>query len=316
MTIHPYHDTLKKNTEDKSYTVEQGEFAPLLFVCFFVVAVFSAALSTYRFGSMGTAYEDEMAELREVMESGAENEEPATPVIEIAPETEDPEIIPDDTVVRADHVQTMPDAPKLSNMKDLWEINSDCVGWLTIKDTNVDYPVMQTMDNEQYYLDRDFQKNYSSNGSLILDTDSDIGTGTKENNYADGSIPTTNLIIHGHNMKSGAMFGNLDLYRKQDYEKKHNIIELSTLTEKREYEIVAVFLSQIYLKSQTDVFKYYKFFQANTQEEFDDFYNNIKKLQLYDTGVTAEFGDEFITLSVCAYHVDNGRLAVVAKRIK
>ena len=48
----------------------------------------------------------------------------------------------------------------------------------------------------------------------------------------------------------------------------------------------------------------------------DDVYGNIKKLQLYDTGVTASFGDEFITLSVCAYHVENGRLVVVAKRIK
>jgi sortase B len=68
--------------------------------------------------------------------------------------------------------------------------------------------------------------------------------------------------------------------------------------------------------SETDVYKYYKFFQADTQAEFDDWYKNIKKLQLYDTGVTAEFGDEFITLSVCAYHVENGRLVVVGKRIK
>ena len=70
------------------------------------------------------------------------------------------------------------------------------------------------------------------------------------------------------------------------------------------------------MQSQTDVFKYYQFFQADTQAEFDDFYNNIKDLQMYDTGVTAEFGDEFITLSVCAYHVEDGRLVVVGKRIK
>ncbi len=112
------------------------------------------------------------------------------------------------------------------------------------------------------------------------------------------------------------MFGNLDLYKQQSYEKNHKIIKFASLYEDREYEVISVFLSQVYLKTQTDVFKYYKFFQANTEEEFNDFYNNIKKMSLYDTGVTAEFGDEFITLSVCAYHVENGRLVVVGKRIK
>ena len=55
---------------------------------------------------------------------------------------------------------------------------------------------------------------------------------------------------------------------------------------------------------------------TNNAEEFDDFYNNIKKLSAYDTGVTAEFGDEFITLSTCAYHTTNGRFVVVGKRIE
>lgn len=85
--------------------------------------------------------------------------------------------------------------------------------------------------------------------------------------------------------------------------------------EKREYELISVFYSQIYYKHQ-DVFKYYKFFQANTQEEFDNWYNNIKSMSIYDTGVTAQFGDEFITLSCCAYHVEDGRFVVVGKRIK
>ena len=61
------------------------------------------------------------------------------------------------------------------------------------------------------------------------------------------------------------------------------------------------------------VFKFYKFFQADTQEEFDDFYNNIKQLSQYDTGVTAQFGDHFLTLSTCVYHVEQGRFVVVAK---
>ena len=204
----------------------------------------------------------------------------------------------------------------LPEMASYYTQNADCIGWLKVDDMVIDYPVMQTPDNEDYYLDRDFDGNASQAGCLIMDTDSVVGDGTLEYDYKDGTKPSTNMIIHGHNMRNGSMFGDLDKYRKQDFEKKHNIIKFNSLYEEREYEIISVFLSQVYMAKQTDVFKYYKFFEANNQAEFDDWYKNIKKLQLYDTGVTAEYGDEFITLSVCAYHVDNGRLVVVGKRIK
>lgn len=115
-------------------------------------------------------------------------------------------------------------------------------------------------------------------------------------------------------MKSGAMFGNLDYYEDEQYGLSHSTICFGSLYEKKEYELIAVFYSQVYYQSE-DVFKYYKFFQADTQEEFDDWYNNIMELSLYDTGVRAEFGDEFITLSCCAYHVEDGRFVVVGKRI-
>ena len=112
------------------------------------------------------------------------------------------------------------------------------------------------------------------------------------------------------------MFGSLDKFRDRTFEQNHPVIKFSSLYEDREYEIVSVFLSQVYKKTDTDVFKYYQFFDAQTEDEFNDFYTNIKKMALYDTGVNAEYGDEFLTLSVCAYHVENGRLVVVGKRIK
>jgi sortase B len=93
------------------------------------------------------------------------------------------------------------------------------------------------------------------------------------------------------------------------------IIHFDTLYERGEYEIVAVFLSQVYRKSD-DIFKYYQFFGADTQAEFDEFYTNIKALALYDTGVSADYGDSFITLSTCAYHTENGRLVVVARKAR
>ena len=202
-----------------------------------------------------------------------------------------------------DAVDTL-DTPIMStDMSELYLQNDDIVGWIKVAGTKINYPVMQTMEDENFYLNLGFDKKENVNGSLIMDTDSNV------------SKPSTNLIIHGHNMKSGEMFGQLDEYVNQTYCKDHNIVEFTTLYETRKYQVIAVFKSQVYAKTDT-VFKYYKFFEATTQAEFDEFYNGIKSLALYDTGVTAEFGDEFITLSTCAYHVDNGRLVVVAKRIE
>lgn len=181
--------------------------------------------------------------------------------------------------------------------------NEDMGAWLQIPGTDIDYPVMWTPEDEEYYLYRGFDGSENKNGSLILDTDSCLNP------------LTTNLIIHGHNMKSGAMFGCLTDYEDESYYQEHKDIILYTEECQRNYEVIAVFRSQVFRKSD-DVFKFYNFFQADTQEEFDDFYNNIKEMSLYDTGVTAEFGDRFITLSTCVYHVETGRFVVVAKEVE
>ncbi len=300
--------TQPKNDRKKSimkHRVELSEYAPPVFVVCFVIFIFASAITTYYAGYLNWTFQEEIGELRETK---------AEPVTEM--EDKKPENTQDVNTDSKEHEQTLPQADKLFDMAELYEQNEDLIGWLYAEDTNIDYPVMQTPADENYYLERDFQKNYSSNGCLIMDTDSVVGSGTKEKNYEDGTLPGTNLIIHGHNMKNGSMFGNLDMYRDKNYEKEHARIRFSSLYEEREYEVVAVFLSQVYLKTQTDVFKYYQFFQADTEEEFDNFYTNIKKLALYDTGVDAQFGDEFLTLSVCTYHVENGRLVVVAKRVQ
>lgn len=196
----------------------------------------------------------------------------------------------------------------------LYEQNPDIIGWLRIEDTVIDYPVMQTLEDEDYYLAYDFNKEANNNGCLIMDTDSVVGAGTADHQYEGGMKPSTNLIIHGHTMKSGMMFGGLKKYEEESYGREHSIICFDSLYEKREYELLAVFYSQVYLKTD-HVFKYYQFFQADTKEEFDDWYKNIKSMSLYDTGISAEFGDEFITLSCCSYQTEDGRFVVVAKRI-
>ena len=201
-------------------------------------------------------------------------------------------------------VETPPPSPEPVSIENPYQdsflANDDMVAWLQIPDTGIDYPVMWTPGDENYYLYRGFNGKDNKNGCLILDTDSSLAP------------LTTNLIIHGHNMKSGAMFGNLTDYEKESFYETHKEMFLYTEECKKTYEVIAVFRSQVFKKTDT-VFKFYKFFQANTQEEFDDFYNNIKAMSLYDTGVSAEFGDRFLTLSTCVYHVKNGRFVVVAK---
>ncbi len=189
----------------------------------------------------------------------------------------------------------------LERFEKLYEENSDLAAWLSIEGMVIDYPVMQCEDDE-YYLHHDFYGKESKYGCLYVRNTADINT------------PGTNFIIYGHNMKDGSMFGDLDLYQKESFYQEHPVISFDTLYEERSYEIVAVFKSRVY-NVDDDVFKYYQFYQADTREEFDYFYENIKELSLYDTGVTAEFGDTFLTLSTCAYHVEDGRFVIVAKRI-
>lgn len=191
--------------------------------------------------------------------------------------------------------------PILAQYEALYQANDDLVGWLSIEGMVIDYPVMRSEDDE-FYLHHNFQGEEDKYGCLYV------------RNRADVDTPGTNFIIYGHNMKDGSMFGDLDLYRKKSFCQEHGVIRFDTLYEERSYEIVAVFLSQVYAE-QDEEFKYYQFYEAETEEEFQYFYENIKELALYDTGVTAEYGDTFLTLSTCAYHVTDGRLVVVAKRI-
>ncbi len=181
--------------------------------------------------------------------------------------------------------------------------NADMAAWIRLEDSKIDYPVMWTPRDENYYLNRGFDGKDNKNGCLILDTDSCLDP------------LTTNQIIHGHNMRSGAMFGDLEMYEDPAYCESHKYFQLYTKECLRNYEVIAVFRSQVFRKTD-EVFKFYKFFRADTAEEFDDFYNNIMAMSLYDTGVRAEFGDHFLTLSTCAYHVEMGRFVVVAKEIE
>ena len=121
-----------------------------------------------------------------------------------------------------------------------------------------------------------------------------------------------NLVIYGHHIKGGKMFGALEDYKSKSFYEEHKTIQLDTLTEQAEYEIVAVFKTVAY---SSEGFRYYDFVDAENEEEFNSYVGKCKELALYDTGVTAEYGDRLITLSTCEYSAQNGRLVVVAKKV-
>ena len=190
----------------------------------------------------------------------------------------------------------------LEKYKTLYNKNKSLIGWIKIADTNIDYPVMQTANND-YYLDHNLNQEYDKNGSIFLDADCDV------------LKPSTNLIIYGHHMKSGKMFGGLDQYSKESYYKEHPTIEFDTIYEEGTWEIMYVFRSKIYAADEI-VFKYYQFIDANSPEEFDSNMRQMSELALYDTGVTASYGDRLLTLSTCDYTETDGRFVVVAKKVK
>ena len=196
---------------------------------------------------------------------------------------------------------TETETERMLQVKELQKENPDIVGWLEIEGTEINYPVLQDNDNE-YYMTHNYKKEYSKDGSLFLDKD------------YDWEIPSTNLLIYGHNNSNNKMFHNLLDYKDESFYKEHPTIKFTTEKEDAEYEIIATFYSRVYYKSETNVFRYYYFLNAESEQEFNDYIENSKQASLYDTGKTAEYGDQLITLSTCSYHTENGRFAVVARK--
>nr|WP_297864222.1 class B sortase [uncultured Acetatifactor sp.] len=190
----------------------------------------------------------------------------------------------------------------LEEYKNLLLKNRKLIGWVKIDGTSIDYPVMQTVDNE-YYLDHNMNQEYDKNGTIFMDKDCDV------------LKPSTNYILYGHHMRSGKMFGQLDKYKDEAFCEEHPYISFDTIYEKGTYEVMYVFRSKVYKETEI-AFKYYQFIDANGEQEFDSYMQEMAALSLYDTGVTAAYGDQLLTLSTCDYQETDGRFVVVAKKVE
>ena len=104
-------------------------------------------------------------------------------------------------------------------------------------------------------------------------------------------------------------------YSNEGFWAEHPVIRFDTVYEQREYIVMAAFLSRIYGKEERGVFRYYEYFDLSDEAVFSEYVQQVKAAALYDTGITAEYGDELLALSTCNYHTADGRFVVVAKRI-
>ena len=186
--------------------------------------------------------------------------------------------------------------------RNLYLENADMVGWILIEDTNIDYPVMQTPTDPNYYLKHNFEKNYTDYGCPFMQADCDV------------LCSSDNLIIYGHNMKDGSMFADLAKYRSKDFRQAHKTVWFDTELGSSAYEIFAVIHTTVQA-DDADAFPFYWFVDAASPEEFADYVSACKAQALYDTGISAQYGDKLLTLSTCDNITDNGRWLVIGKRI-
>lgn len=123
--------------------------------------------------------------------------------------------------------------PFFHSIRQLWEKNQDLAGWLSIEGTAIDYPVMHTAQDEEYYLRRAFDRSNSVSGTPFLAAGCFTGCG--------------NYIIYGHNMKDGSMFAALLNYADDTFWEEHPTIRFDTLEETGTYQVLAAFYIDVSL---------------------------------------------------------------------
>ena len=182
----------------------------------------------------------------------------------------------------------------------IFKLNNDTVGWISIADTKINYPVVQTVDTPNYYINHNFYKESSKYGAIYAAEHCDVEE-------------SDNVVIYGHRMNDGSMFADLLKYKDKTFYESHKYIRFDTLHSRQTYEIIAVFQIE---SVNSNNFDYHHFTRFQAESQFNTFMSRIDLLELYDTGVEANYGDRLITLSTCEKNYKNGRLVVVAKQIE
>lgn len=266
----------------------------LLFIPLFAVSVFVVVYFLIAEAEEKTAFTD-LAE-RSSLALQAEELNGLFGIVSTVPKPQ--QIEPNPTPAHTEMEDTLTE-PEYTEYAALYAENSDFVGWLHVENTKIDYPVMYTPDNPEYYLRRAFDKSSSQSGTPFVSKDS--------------TVDSDFYIIYGHNMKNGTMFGTLDSYADKAFWQENPEIFFTTMTEQREYEVFAALETRVLYQDEAG-YRYY--FQVGdlTQEAFGELISWLRENALYDTGITPLYGEQILVLSTCSYHEDNGRFIVAARR--
>lgn len=245
------------------------------------IFVFVFCFSAYQIGltyCTGQQEQQKFDELKELVEA-ANTAAPVHMKTEITQDHEEQSILPE--------------------YMELIKMNEDFFGWLRIEDTPINYPVMHTPADSQFYLHRAFDKSDAQSGTPFLDGACYEGCGM--------------YLIYGHHMKNDTMFGTLPKYGSKDYWEDHKTIHFDTRFERGEYEVIAAFYSEIYDEREPG-FRYYQYTDLTNPAVFDEYMEQVEFNAIYETGVSAEYGDQLLVLSTCNYHTNDGRFVVVARK--
>ena len=186
---------------------------------------------------------------------------------------------------------------------DLLAQNPDVVGWITIPDTPIDLPVMQTTDNE-FYLRHGLDKEYDNLGLPFVDYECDLKN-------------SRNLIIYGHNMgvDDTDRFSSLQEYRDTSYYAKHPVIQLDTLYGSQTYKVIAVFAVTA-RTSDEDFFQFNKYVDFEDDAAEQEYLDAVEERAFYTTGDYARADEHLLTLCTCTYEMDDARLVVMARPLR
>lgn len=180
----------------------------------------------------------------------------------------------------------------------LYAKNNDTIGWIQIGDTKIDYPVMQSVTDSDFYLKHNFNKEKTSYGSIYIDSGCRIGY-------------SKNYIIYGHHMKDGSMFAKINDYQDEDFYLNHKVIQFDTFRSLSDYEIIGAFKIPA-----SDIGKLQQILLMNTEEDFLSLQEYFESHKYFDTRIPYSYDDSYLTLMTCEYTNKNGRFFVLAKQIK
>lgn len=198
-----------------------------------------------------------------------------------------------------------PADPLLAYYRRLAGENPDMAGWISIADTPVDYPVMHTPEQPQYYLYRDFDKNRTLEGIPFLD------------GRCDPVAPSDNLIIYGHNMRSQRMFGSLHRYREEEYRAAHPLISFDTLEERRVYRVYAAFVVKLEGSMEAESMLCYRVQLTSDREQLEALLDYVARHALFmNPEAEPAVNSQLLTLSTCNGGGKPERFVVMAVRVQ